>query len=120
MFGFNAFAAQPFCAISIAAVSPVIFDFHDGGDRKRDAEQRKKEAKKTKARRNEVLALFEEIVEGKPRVAEEIAEPFVITQATMQSPAIINYDAMLANFEKVQQIYNAYLEMDDEDVLLLL
>lgn len=120
MFGFNAFAAQPFCAIPIVTVSPVIFDFHDGGDRKRDAEKRRREAAKAKARRDEVLALYERIVEGKPEVAEEIAQPFVITQATMQAPAVIDYDAMLASFDRVEQIYNAYLEMDDEDVLLLL
>jgi hypothetical protein len=120
MFGFNAFAAQPFCAIPIVTVSPVIFDFHDGGDRKRETEQRRREAAKAKARRDEVLALFERIVEGKPEVAEEIAEPFVIIQATIQAPAVIDYDAMLASFDRVEQIYNAYIEMDDEDVLLLL
>jgi hypothetical protein len=121
MFGFNAFAAQPFCAIPIVTVNPIIFDFHDGGVGKRKEEnQRKAEASKAKARRNEVLALFEQIVEGKPRIAEEIAEPFVITQATKQAPAVIDYDAMLASFDRVEQIYNAYIDMDDEDVFLLL
>jgi hypothetical protein len=121
MFGFNAFAAQPFCAIPIVTVSPVIFDFHDGGvGKKKEEEKRRREAAKAKARRDEVLALFERIVEGKPEVAEEIAEPFVIKQATKQAPAVIDYDAMLASFDRVEQIYNAYIEMDDEDVLLLL
>jgi hypothetical protein len=121
MFGFNAFAAQPFCAIPIVTVSPVIFDFHDGGvGKKKEEEKRRREAAKAKARRDEVLALFERIVEGKPEVAEEIAQPFVVTQATIQAPAVIDYDAMLASFDRVEQIYNAYIEMDDEDVLLLL
>jgi hypothetical protein len=121
MFGFNAFAAQPFCAIPIVRVSPVIFDFHDGGvGNKKEEEQRRAEAAKAKARRDEVFKLFERIVEGKPELAEEIAEPFVIKQATFQAPAVIDYDAMLASFDRVEQIYNAYIEMDDEDVLLLL
>lgn len=123
MFGFNAFAAQPFCAIPLVTVNPVIFDLHDGGvgkRKKKEEEQRKREAAKAQARRDEVLALYERIVEGKPEVAQEIAQPFVITQATMQAPAVIDYDAMLASFDRVEQIYNAYLEMDDEDVLLLL
>jgi hypothetical protein len=123
MFGFNAFAAQPFATIPFAIVPPVVvqFDTHDGGKRKKkEEEQRKREAAKAKARRDEVLKLFERIVEGKPEVAEEIAEPFVITQATIQAPAVIDYDAMLASFDRVEQIYNAYIEMDDEDVLLLL
>jgi hypothetical protein len=101
-------------------VQPTLFDTHDGGDRKRDAKKRKTEAAKAKARRDEVLKLFERIVEGKPEVAEEIAQPFVVTQATIQAPAVIDYDAMLASFDRVEQIYNAYIEMDDEDVLLLL
>ena len=124
MFGFSAFAALPFAAIPSVIIPPPIIieiDTHDGGKRKKaEEEYRKKEAAKSKARRDEVLALFERIVEGKPELAEEIAEPFVITQATIQAPAVINYDAMLASFDKVEQIYNAYLEMDDEDVLLLI
>jgi tRNA 2-selenouridine synthase SelU len=123
MFGFSAFAVLPFATVPIVTVNPVIFDFHDGGfgkRKKKEEEQRKAEAAKAKARRNEVLELFERIVEGKPELAEEIAEPFVIKQATKQAPAVIDYDAMLASFDRVEQIYNAYIEMDDEDVLLLL
>ena len=124
MFGFSAFAALPFAGIPSVIIPPPIIiemDMHDGDKRKKQEEdQRKKEATKAKARRDEVLALYERIVEGKPELAEEIAEPFVITQATIQKPAVIDYDAMLASFDRVEQIYNAYLEMDDEDVLLLL
>jgi hypothetical protein len=100
--------------------SVLYFDTHDGGKRKKDEEEhRKQEAAKAKARRDEVLALFEQIVEGKPRIAEEIAEPFVI-EATAQAPAIINYDAMLADLDRVNRIYNEHIEMDDEDVIALL
>ena len=98
----------------------VYFDTHDGGKRKKEEEEhRKQEAAKAKARRDEVLALFEQIVEGKPRIAEEIAEPFVI-EATAQAPAVINYDAMLADLDRVNRIYNEHIEMDDEDVIALL
>lgn len=123
MFGFSSVSALPFAAIPSVIIPPIIIeiDTHDGGKRKKKEEEyRKKEAAKAKARRDEVLKLYERIVEGKPEIAEEIAEPFVITQATMQAPAVIDYDAMLASFDRVEQIYNAYLEMDDEDVLLLL
>jgi len=123
MFGFSAFAALPFAAIPSVIIPPVIIeiDTHDGGKRKKvEEEHRRKEAAKAKARRDEVLKLFEQIVEGKPEIAKEIAQPFVVTQATIQAPAVIDYDAMLASFDRVEQIYNAYLEMDDEDVLLLI
>jgi hypothetical protein len=99
---------------------PVIveMDMHDGGKRKKEEDSyRKAEADKAKARRNEVLALFEQIVEGKPRIAEEIAKPFVI-EAT--APAVIDYDAMLADLDRVNRIYNEHIEMDDEDVLALI
>jgi hypothetical protein len=101
---------------------PVLIDVdtHDGVDRKRkEEEHRKAEAAKAKARRDEVLALFEQIVEGKPRIAEEIAEPFVI-EATAQTLAVINYDAMLADLDRVNRIYNEHIEIDDEDVIALL
>jgi hypothetical protein len=108
----------------VVQVAPIIvMDMHDGGPKKRkkeEEEHRKVEAAKAKARRDEVLALFEQIVEGKPRIAEEIAEPFVLIEATIQAPAVIDYEAMLADIARVEQIYNAYIEMDDEDVLLLL
>jgi hypothetical protein len=98
----------------------VYFDTHDGGKRKKEEEEhRKQEAAKAKLRRDEVLALFEQIVEGKPRIAEEIAKPFVI-EATAQAPAVINYDAMLADLDRVNRIYNEHIEMDDEDVLALI
>jgi len=101
---------------------PVIveMDMHDGGKRKKEEDAyRKAEADKAKARRDEVLALFEQIVEGKPRIAEEIAEPFVI-EATAQALGVIDYDAMLADLDRVNRIYNEYIEMDDEDVLALI
>jgi hypothetical protein len=122
MFGLSAFCQLPFASVLVGLPQPIlIYDFHDGGKRKKQEEaERKRLAAKNKAKRDEIIALFEQIVEGKPKVAKEIAEPFVITQATKQAPAIIDYDAMLANFDKVNQIYNALIEMDDEDVLLLL
>ena len=122
MFGLSAFCQLPFASVLVGLPQPIlIYDFHDGGKRKKQEEkERKRLAAKNKAKRDEIIALFEQIVEGKPKVATEIAEPFVITQATKQAPAVIDYDAMLASFDRVEQIYNAYIEMDDEDVLLLL
>lgn len=99
----------------------ILIDMHDGGARKKkETAERKKFAAKQKARRNEILALFEQIVEGKPQVAEEIAEPFIVVEATIEAPAVIDYDAMLADLARVEQIYHAYIEMDDEEVLALL
>ena len=111
MFGFSPFSSLPFSTIGGSTpVPPIVYeiDMHDGGKRKKqETEFRKKEAEKAKLRRDEVLALFEQI------------KPFVI-EATAKSPAIINYDAMLADLDRVNRIYNEYIEMDDEEVLALL
>lgn len=104
----------------VETVPIVIIDTHDGGPKKR-----KKEADKQKQRRDEIIALFEQIVEGKPLVAEEIAAPF-IKQATISNLKSIDFvntvdfDALMVDLVKVQQIYDAYIEMDDEEVLALL
>lgn len=108
----------------VVQVAPVILmDMHDGDNKRK--KQREKEAAKTKKRRDEVVALFEHLVEGKPLVAEEIAAPF-IKQATISElnsaefVKTVDFDALMADLAKVQQIYDAYIEMDDEEVLALL
>lgn len=98
----------------------VVIDMHDGGPKRR-----KKEAEKQKKRRAEVVALFEHLVEGKPLVAEEIAAPFIKQATISELNAIdfvktVDFDALIADLSRVQQIYDAYIEMDDEEVLALL
>ena len=106
---------------TVGGVVPiVVIDMHDGGHKKR-----KKEADKQKQRRDEFIALFEHIVEGKPLIAEEIAAPFIkeATISNLKSIDFINrvdFDALMADLNRVQQIYDAYIEMDDEEVLALL
>ncbi len=101
----------------------IVVDMHDGDDKRK--EQREKEAAKRKKQRDEVVALFEHLVEGKPLVAEEIAAPFIkeATISELKSIDFINtvdFDALMADLARVQQIYDAYIEMDDEEVLALL
>jgi hypothetical protein len=37
-----------------------------------------------------------------------------------KNKTVINYDAMLADLDRVNRIYNEHIEMDDEDVIALL
>lgn len=109
---------------TVGGVVPVIeIDMHDG-DKKRK-KRLVEESAKAKKRRDEVVALFEHLVEGKPLVAEEIAAPYVkeATISELKSIDFINtidFDALMADLARVQQIYDAYIEMDDEEVLALL
>lgn len=109
---------------TVGGVVPVIdIDMHDGDKKRR--KKLKAEADKAQKRKDEIVALFEHIVEGKPLLAEEIAQPFVkqATISELKSIDFINnidFDALMADLAKVQQIYDAYIEMDDEEVLALL
>ena len=105
----------------VVQVAPiVVVDTHDGGPKRR-----KQEADKQKKRRAEVVALFEHLVEGKPLIAEVIAAPFIKQATISELNAVdfvktVDFDALIADLSRVQQIYDAYIEMDDEEVLALL
>jgi hypothetical protein len=98
----------------------IIDDTHDGRRFKEQLERdRKLRAKKKQA----ILDAFERIVEGRPEIAEEIAAPYVVTRPKAKSAPTgptINYDALFADLDRVQRIWDTHLEMDDEDVLTLL
>jgi hypothetical protein len=95
----------------------VIDDTHDG---KRFKEQLKRERKLREKKRQAILDAFERIVEGRPEVAEEIAAPFIVLPKAKSAVQAINYDALFADLDRVQRIWDTHLEMDDEDVLTLL
>ena len=95
----------------------VIDDTHDG---KRFKEQLKRERKLREKKRQAILDAFERIVEGRPEVAEEIAAPFIVPPKAKSAVLAINYNALFADLDRVQRIWDTHLEMDDEDVLTLL
>ena len=95
----------------------VIDDTHDG---RRFKEQLERERKLRAKKKQAILDAFERIVEGRPEIAEEIAAPYVVTRPKAKSAPTINYDALFADLDRVQRIWDTHLEMDDEDVLTLL
>ena len=101
-------------------IVPSLMDMHDGGGRKKSEAERKRFAAKNKQRRDEIIAAFELIIEGKPQIAEEIAQPFIIIQATKEAPMVVDYDGLLNSLERVNKIYSVMIDLDDEDVLLLI
>ena len=110
---------------SVGTVTPsapppivIIDDTHDG---RRFKEQLERERKLREKKKQAILDAFERIVEGRPEIAEEIAAPYVVTRPKAKSaPPTINYDALFADLDRVQRIWDTHLEMDDEDVLTLL
>lgn len=98
---------------------PIVdFDTHDGDRQRRrfavDRDERKK-------RRSDVIAAFEILVEGKAPIVEEIVEEFTVAKAkpSLEKPRI-DYDKLLRNLDAVERLWNAYIDMDDEEILLLL
>ena len=96
-------------------VTPLIDVGHDGDYLKKKFAKEVADAARRKA---EIVYAFERIVEGRPEVAAEIAEPYM-EKLTSTQPAI-DYDKMLADLDRVQRIWDTHLEMDDEDVLTLI
>lgn len=105
-----------------AVVPPpvVVIDTHDGDYIKK---RFRKEIDDRLRRKAQIIELYEELVELKPKSAEQVIAPFVASDIKAES-ANIDFDAILANLDRAEALYNALLrelqEIDDEDILLLL
>jgi hypothetical protein len=97
-------------------VSGIIgVDTHDGFDTKKKF---KKEVDDKERRKRQLVDIYEELVEARPAIAAEIVAPFA--QRIPSGERNINFDALLADLDRVQSLYREMQEVDDEDVLLLL
>ena len=98
----------------------VLMDMHDGGPRKRRFDD--EIAAKT-LKREDLIEAYERLVEGKVRAVQAIVKPFAETPTkankTVAAPKI-DFDKMLADIDRAERLWNLYVEMDDEDILLLL
>jgi len=97
----------------------VVIDTHDGDQKRRrkfddDTETRRR-------RRAQIQDAYETLLEDRPQVVEAIVAPFT-KPAVKASTAVpsLDWDALLNDLDAAEKIYAAYLEMDDEEVLLLL
>lgn len=122
MFGFSSFSELPFSTVSGTAVPPPIIIVTTGGydDKKRF----KKEIDRRFKNKNEIIRAFERIIEGKPDVVEEIITPFLTEPftfvETLSTTQNIDYDRLLLDIDRVERIWQYFIELDDEDVLTLL
>jgi hypothetical protein len=104
-----------------SATPIVVIDTHDGDQKRRRKFDDDTEARKR--RRAQIQDAYEVLLEGRPEVVAAIAAPFVDAPKTpgiALQPATVNWDALLADLEATNRLYEAYVEMDDEEVLLLL
>jgi len=105
----------------------IITDFHDGDYKKKFDEEKRKASKK----KQDIIDAYDYLVEGKSLTAQEIVKPFVkklkqpekqtnTNQDVFLESKKIDFNKMLKNLDKVEELWDLYLEMDDEDVLVLL
>ena len=94
----------------------IIDDTHDGdGQKKRFLEELKRKERK----RLQLIEIYEDLLEAKPEVVKPIVAKFV-QKTTKYAVPTINFEALLADLDKVEALYKEHREMDDEEVLLLL
>ena len=119
------FGALSLSADATSGTTIIIDDTHDGDYL---GKKLRKERKAVAARRQRVLDLYEQIVEGKQPQPEVVA---LVEAAGISSPDSIIYapaielTGLIATLERAQQLaerlaIEAAIEADDEEVLLLL
>ena len=68
--------------------------------------------------------LYEQVVEGRPAIAQQLVEEFIETPIEAvksgQIAPVINYDKLLDSLSTIEALYRERQEMDDEEVFLLL
>ena len=97
---------------------PVIIDFdtHDGDKHRKRIRKVRDERE---LRREQVITAYKTLLEARPQEAAEIVAEYATPATTLRAPSV-DFDALLADLDAAERLYQAYLEMDDEEVLLLI
>lgn len=116
----SSFNNNVFFAATITQTAPIVLiDTHDGDKGKRQKKRWDDEQAARERRKAQILDVYEQLVEGRPAVVEQIVAPYIQKEA--QSPqAKVDFDRLLADVDRIERLYREYQEMDDEEVLLLL
>ena len=103
------------------SVQPIIIvglDSHEG-DKKRHKKW-KDEEEAQERRKRELIDVYEQLVEGRPAVAEAIVKPYVKAPTRRIAQPTVDWNRLVSDLDRVEAIYREYREMDDEDILLML
>ena len=106
---------------------PIIIgdDTHDGDYIKRRKKLFDEEIQRVARRREDIIAAYERIVEGKPEIAKELVAGFEVKAKTSKSKKEVlrqrvDFDKFVKDLDRVERLWNLYLEIEDEDLLVLL
>lgn len=97
---------------------PIIVDFdtHDGDKHRKRIRKVRDERE---LRREQVITAYETLLEARPQEAAEIVAEFATPATTLRAPSV-DFDALLADLDAAERLYQAYIELDDEEVLMLI
>lgn len=111
---------------SSGAAPVVLIDTHDNW---KDEKKRKKNWDEEQRAREERLAgivnAYEALIEGNNPVAIALSEEFPSTFTAPAPEGIpprpqVDFNAMLARVDAVEKLWAAFIEMDDEDIVMLM
>ena len=110
--------------IYVPAPIIIVDDTHDGDYHKKLKKRFDKENQRLKRKRDDVIAAYERIVEGKPALARELTAGFEVkaksSKKTGKSLPSIDFDKLINDLDQTERLWNEYLEMEDEDLMVLL
>lgn len=111
---------QTFYSTTITQTAPIVLiDTHDGDKGKRQKKRWDDEQAARERHKAQIVDVYEQLVEGRPAVAEQIVAPYIQKETQSTQPAV-DFDRLLADVDRIERLYREYQEMDDEEVLLLL
>lgn len=115
--------AQDIAAVQVNVQQPIIVDDTHDGDYlpkkfKRERDERKK-------RKRDIINAYEVLVEGKSPVIEKLIAQYADpepqqTRAAKPVAPRLDIDKIMQSAEAIERLWNAYIDMDDEEILLLL
>lgn len=97
---------------------PVIIDFdtHDGDKHRKRIRKVRDERE---LRREQVITAYKTLLEARPQEAAEIVAEYATPATTLRAPSV-DFDALLADLDAAERLYQAYIDLDDEEWLLLI
>jgi len=110
--------------IYVPAPIIIVDDTHDGNYHKKLKKRFDEDNQRLKQKRKDIIAAYERIVEGKPALAKQLIAGFEVkdknTNNKGQLTPSIDFDKFLKDLDRVDRLWNEYLEMEDEDLMVLL
>jgi hypothetical protein len=103
---------------SQGAIPPVIIDFdtHDGDKHRKRIRKVRDERE---LRREQVITAYQTLLEARPQETAEIVAEYSTPATTLRAPSV-DFDALLADLDAAERLYQAYIDLDDEEWLLLI